>query len=262
MNKFSNIFFGATIVALLFAFKSDSWSPRLIIEEDTTVEYIFKVDNTVYDQQFFTGEVKSTLSMLFEIDLNLSVLENKNISTKLTVDHIVVEQNMGSMSSIYDSYIDDTTGVSGVLSKELKPVLSSEATGELNSYGVFVEKPASTDPTGSLENALSGLFFDFPKRDEIKVGDRWKVVRGGVATNTLELELIELKSKTAKVHYNFTLLDSSQVKTVIEVNTQGQIEFSTETGLVEKYNETQEYKTFSNKALLGSIQTKIEKVEP
>lgn len=262
MKRISKIFFGATIVALLFAFKKDSWHPRISLQGDTNLAYTFKVDNTVYDQQFFSGEVKSKLSMLFEIDLLLSLVENNEYATTLTVNHIVVEQSMGSMNSVYDSYIDDTTGVSGVLSKELKPVLSNKAVGVVNAFGVFTEKPTSEDPTGSLVNALSGLFFDFPEQKEIEVGDTWDVVRGGATTNVLHLNLVKLKSKTALVSYNFTVVDSSQTKISIEVNTFGEIQFSTETGLVENYNETQEYRTYTSKALLGSIQTKIDKVEP
>jgi|GEM_PF-4854684 len=238
-----------------FGMASNGWLGQIVVEEDVSnYDYTIDVINKRFEPAGKTSVETQSTQMKFEIFANLKTLSEDSIGVDVSAYHVVVEQSSGSLTQYYDSYGSEFTGVAEMLHEQLKPVLESSSKAVVNSSGKMLHSPESDDPTGSLNNLVEGLFFDFPKT-ELSRGDSWVVQRGGETPNPVTMVLSEISKKTVVAEYKITKVDTSSGVS-LKVNTIGIVAFSAKSGMIEKYEENQEY--FSEEGIkLGSISTKI-----
>lgn len=259
--KRKSLFLSLLAVVVLSAFSlsngfsSDGWLAQIVLEGGSAkFDYTIDVTNKRFEPAGETSTETQSTQMKFEILAQLQQSEDKNIDVEVSAYHIVVEQKLGSITQFYDSYSATYTGVAERLHETLQPVLESKSKVTVNTSGKILSGPESDDPTGSLNNLVEGLFFDFPTA-ELKDGDSWVVQRGGETPNPVTMVLVEETRKVAITEYKMSTVDSSS-GSELTVNTYGIISFDKETGMIQSYEENQEYLSVDG-IKLGSILTKI-----
>jgi hypothetical protein len=249
----------AFVVFSAFSFSgtlaSEGWLAQILLPEGSAkYDYTIDVTNKRFEPAGKSSEETQSTQMKFEILAMLQEQSDKTIDVEVSAYHIVVEQKLGSITQFYDSYSATHTGVAERLHESLQPVLESKSNVKVNASGKILSGPESEDPTGSLNNLVEGLFFDFPSA-ELKSGDSWVVQRGGETPNPVTMVLVEESRKVAITEYKLSTVDSSS-GSELTINTYGIISFEKETGMIQSYEENQEYLTAEG-VKLGTILTKI-----
>ncbi len=237
------------------ALEGEGWLAQLLLPEGKAkYDYTIDVTNKRFEPAGESSVETQSTQMKFEILAQLTKQGDQTIDVEVSAYHIVVEQKLGSITQFYDSYSASHTGVAERLHESLQPVLESKSNVKVNSSGKILSGPESEDPTGSLNNLVEGLFFDFPTA-ELKSGDSWVVQRGGETPNPVTMVMVEESRKIAVTEYKMTSVDASSGNE-LTVNTYGIISFEKETGMIQSYEENQEYLTKEG-IKLGTILTKI-----